>query len=122
MVAIALAKVPNRRQSGRATLVVACTTSVLSHCAEAVGVVHKEAELVFFLVLANLSELPLVASHSEDPFRHDEDAPAGLIGQVLGTLELLFKASMSLCWNTKRFLGEGERHRPCTREIRCRTQ
>ena len=75
-----------------ATLVVPCTTSVLTHRAKAVGIVDEKAEIVFVLVLANLRELALVAGHAEDTLRDDKDAAAGLVCQVLGTHELLFKA------------------------------
>ena len=71
---------------------VARAAAVLTHGAEAVRVVHEQAELVFLLVLADLGKLALVAGHPEDAFGHHEDAAAGLVGEVFGTHELLLEA------------------------------
>ena len=56
------------------------------------GIVHKEAEPVFLLVLDDLGELALVAGHAEHAFGHDEDAATGLGGEGTGTVELLDEA------------------------------
>ena len=63
-----------------------------SHGAEAVRVVHEEAEVEFGLHGSDFIELAEVACHAEHAFGHDEDAAAGGLHVFRGVLQLFAQA------------------------------
>jgi hypothetical protein len=64
------------------------TGARLAHGAEAVGIVHQQAEVVALLEGHDLAQFALVAAHAEDAFGDHEDGTAGFLGQFGGALQL----------------------------------
>ena len=65
------------------------TASAFAHRAEAVRVVHQQAEVELLFHRDDLVELAQVALHAEDAFGDDQYASAVLFGQFRRTFELL---------------------------------
>lgn len=59
---------------------------------KAVCVVDKQSEAVGFFQGCDFTQFALVAAHTEYPFRDDEDAAAGFVGDPFGTLEVFGQA------------------------------